>query len=446
MSKDSLTKSIQNAVIDNSDGKALGRRCMLLGNYLSNIILNAISGTYFTGLLLAMGADDFYIGCTTTTITLCGCAQFAAPLLLERFTKRKKLLIICKALYYLLKVGGLGIIPILPLGHGSILTVFMITLIIGNLLNSLSEPGISVWHMQNITADKRDGFFTLLNTGQKVLTAISTFALGKLLDFFEEGQYTIGNISPTVSAMLIIRIFALVLGGIEIYLYTKIGEEAYPGEKNSKINFFLLLKPLKNKIFLLTVFPYLIWSFVAGIIGNYFNIYLINIAEMSYTYMSLANTFSIPVILLCTPLWLKLLERFKWYRILPIAFIGFSISYLSNAFITKNSQSVYFVVMLFCNVFQPCITTIFAYIPYVNMPNSEQTVYFSFCTLVRMLLSFMGNAFGTVFMKITQNVSVDLLGMNMLNYQYINIVQFAFTLSCAIFTYLIVRKLPNKLL
>ena len=47
--------SLTDTFFENSDGRARGRRCAILIAYLSAVVTNLTAGTYFTGLMLAMG-------------------------------------------------------------------------------------------------------------------------------------------------------------------------------------------------------------------------------------------------------------------------------------------------------------------------------------------------------------------------------------------------------
>ncbi|MEG0768097.1 MAG: hypothetical protein RR482_10300, partial [Clostridia bacterium] len=68
-------------------------RARLLGlNYTSGILTNLIGGTFFTGLLLYMKASDSFIGAMSMVSVAANMLQIFAPILLERFPKRRRIL------------------------------------------------------------------------------------------------------------------------------------------------------------------------------------------------------------------------------------------------------------------------------------------------------------------------------------------------------------------
>ena len=118
---------VSSVMFDNSDGAARLRRNQLMYNWLEAIITTITTGTYFTGLMLYFDADEQYISIITSLISLCGIAQLLSPMLLEKFEKRKTLLISLKSIYFVLNVAIIMLIPIMPISRGGILTAFFIT-------------------------------------------------------------------------------------------------------------------------------------------------------------------------------------------------------------------------------------------------------------------------------------------------------------------------------
>ena len=72
MSHNPLFSVVREALIDNSDALAPDRRRYLAASWFDSIVTSLISGIYFTGLLLAAGADDIFIGYVQMATTFCG--------------------------------------------------------------------------------------------------------------------------------------------------------------------------------------------------------------------------------------------------------------------------------------------------------------------------------------------------------------------------------------
>ena len=76
------------------------------------------SGTFYTVLLIAMGASDAFFGYIAMAGTLSTVAQFPAPLFWERLRKRKSLLVCLSILTTILGYLVLPCIVVLPISSG----------------------------------------------------------------------------------------------------------------------------------------------------------------------------------------------------------------------------------------------------------------------------------------------------------------------------------------
>ena len=79
--------------------------------------------------------------------------------------------------------------------------------------------------------------------------------------------------------------------------------------------------------------------------------------------------------------------------------------------------------MIFYKTFASCITLIFAFLPYVNMPKNYQTAYLNIFTICGTLATFGGALFGNIFMSHTEELTLNIFGITLVNYQYLNLVQ-----------------------
>ena len=86
------------------DEMTLSRRNIMFSNYTGGVVNNLIGGNFFTGLLILMNADDSFMGLITMAALLGNLIQVLSPLLLERFKRRKRLLIISRGLIYLFNI------------------------------------------------------------------------------------------------------------------------------------------------------------------------------------------------------------------------------------------------------------------------------------------------------------------------------------------------------
>ena len=437
---------VHEAIIENSDGRARGRRGLLAGTLCSNFFSHLISGTYFTSLMLAMDADDVYIGYISMLITTCGFFQMFAPLFLEKLQRRKTLLLVMRGVQNFLNIVVVGIIPLMPWPKETILTVFMITVFLVYVLNALGSPGYSGWHIQSLPYEKRVNYWTIQNMSTSLLGVSIAYIAGVFLDFFENNAISFGGMTPTITALILMRIVAVVTAALEIFFYSWIGEYPYEKEQNAKDNsgFRMLWKPIMNKGYMQTVSVQFLWTFITAIIGPYFSVYVIDEVKMSYSFIALGGVISTPIILIVTPIWGKLLQRKNWIRLMGFGMAGYSLAYFFNMLITSSTQMLYPIAIIICYIFSPCITIAMGQLNYLKLPQQNITTYLSLFSILNQGVSLLGTFLGTQFIALTENMVIEIFGFRMINKQYINMIQMCGILLLVLYVFHLDRRIRKE--
>ena len=266
---------------------------LLTYNYTANVVANLIGGSFFTGLLLLMNADDSFIGSMTMIATAANMLQLFAPLLLERFARRKRLLLTLRLVMQVFNVLLIGLIPIFPAARQARLAMVAVSVLIVNVLNAFMAPGLTVWHIQSIPGEVRKPFFSLIT-----MTVGAIVALANLLGSFVVDAFKAGGLEYW--GLLTLRLVAFGLVLFEFFQLSRVSE--YPYEKAAeKLHVrTLLLEPFKNKLYLRTVLVVFLWNVTANIPGSYYTVYLLKNVGVSYTYITTVNLINVPVVLLLT--------------------------------------------------------------------------------------------------------------------------------------------------
>jgi len=414
------------ALIENGDGRASDRRARLYSSYFSSIAGSMVSGMYFTGLLVKLDASDEYIAYINMIISASTFIQMLAPFLMERFSKRKNLLLTLKAITWFLNIVFIAAIPFLPVSKMTQLALFMLTVIAIYTLSALTAPGLGIWQMQCLPHSKRADYFSVSSLTSSLINLPTSFLVALLLDTVNEANITLGTFPPELLGFYILRIFAVIAAVFEMKFLLRMKEYPYeeennPKERKNSLSLFIL--PLKNRAFMQTIAIMVLYNFAAGIIGQYYTIYCLDIVNLSYTYLNFSSMVCMPITLIMTPIWAKLINRFGWFKMLVFGISGYTLAILSNAFVTTTTQYVYILVSCFCAMFGPCTSINFSNIPYMKMPSSNQTVYLSFSTVITSLGLILGNLVGLPLFRVTDGIVLRLFGFDMLNYQYICILQ-----------------------
>ena len=440
-----LTGVIKDVFFENSDGKAKNRRLCILYTCFTGIFTTIIMGTYLTGLMIEMGADDDFINLSSALTSVCSIAQLIAPMIFERKSFRKSILIAMRAVYQFMNILLIAIIPLLPIPKSLKLFLFMMVIVALNLINSVSLPGISIWQMQSIPDGKHSNYFTASSICAHVSTVLSGVIAGNLVDGFTAGGVSIAGLSPKMCAFLALRLIALVFCIFEIICMIKMTEEPYDVEREKrKLNLSLLIEPIKNASFMKTVLIYVSFHFASGIVGQYFNIYLIEIVKVPYTLFSYGLIISMPFYLVMIPIFSRLVNKYTWNKVLPFLIFGTGCAYIFNMLITLESLYFYHFVMVVYYMFTPSVMVVFSYLPYTNMPNENRTSYISFFTISGLIALFLGTLFGMLFMNITDGLVIEIFGKEFVNYQYLNLLQFGLFIASAVYTLVVGKSFAKK--
>ena len=405
-------ETITDLYFDNTDGCARDRRALLGSGYLTTLAQAITTGTFFTALLIAMGASETYIGYVTMVTTLCMVVQFPAPLFWEKRQSRKGLILGLGAIGDFLMYLGLPCTALLPLGTEWKLGLYMALTLISGVLNQFCLPARNAWIMQSIPFSKRVSYSSLTSMVHTVINVVSVFLAGLLVDGIEETVRPFGMLSPTLFAIFLLRIFAYAVSVISMmWMAFRVTEFPYSIEDGETVQISVLLEPMKNRPFFRIVLIPCLWAMIGGMIGNYFSLHLIENVKMSYTVISSASFISTPMILLITPIWTGILKQHDWIKTLSLAMLGYCLAYCCNVLISEKTPYFYFIAIIVGHLFSPCITMVSNNLIYVHMPEENRTAYFAFYSLLTTVFTFLGQAFGTWFVTIMTSVQFDFFGI-----------------------------------
>lgn len=244
------------------------RACLVISNYTTNIVANLIGGSFYTGLLLLMDADDSFIGTMSMIGVAANMAQMFAPLLLERFTQRKKLLMTVRAITMVINILVVGLIPLAPVPHQAQLTMLGICVAVVNFAGSLISPGLSIWHIQSVPPRVRTSYFSLVTMTVGPIVAICNLGGSAIVDMFKARGNEYGG-------LMALRIIALALYVVDFCMYAHIKEYPYEnaGSKFTLRDLFTL--PFKNKLYLRSIAVVFLWNVTYNIPGSYYIVYLL---------------------------------------------------------------------------------------------------------------------------------------------------------------------------
>ena len=409
-------------------------------NILSNIIVSMKDGNCWTALLLiiAFGDDaarDSFVGTLSIITTACSLVPMFSTLVLERFARRKPLVLTAHIIAIINNVVFVGLVPVLFPDEAVQLKLTICACILGfnTLMGSLISPASSAWTMQNLPEQFRGGYFATNNLVCSIVNAVAGLAVARVVDRFGMGNLTM---------LLVLRFCTLILYAFDVIIYFRLPERPYEGSRQIRLKDIFTL-PFKTKVYLPTVFIPFLWNMAVNMMGSYFSIYLLNDLHLSFSFISIIIMFNIPITILLTPVWKRIFNKFGWFKTMAFAMLIYSMRFPMQGFVTASTRWLYPVEQGWTMVFGLGINIINSGIAYINLPEENRTVYLAFYSTVNTLASLIGAALSKAFIMRTQNVHIKLFGLDFCNKQLLSFVIFAIIL-CAVFAALVIIKKTKK--
>lgn len=419
--------------LNRTEETAVSRRNITASNYTAGVVNNLIGGNFFTGLLLLMNADDSFMGLVTMMGFIGNLLQVLSPLLLERFQSRKTLLIISRSIIYFFNIIIISVIPLMGFTNGIKLMLILVVILLVNLINAVTSSGFAVWHIKSIPENVRANYFSFFTVTNGIIIYTVIFAFSRIVDYFKMS----GN---EMAGLYIIRAIALLLCIVDIFFLYKIKE--YPNQSSgTNMNLInILLNPFKEKKYLITVFIACLWNFSANIPGPYFTIYMLKDLKVSYSFLNIINMFNIPILIFLTPLWRKRIDTTSWFKTLYFSMGLFLLNYICLSLVTKDTLMLYPIAVIFSFLVAPGINLVFSNIPFINIPDKDQTNYIGFFSAMNNLAALLGVLTGKEFIQRTEGMTIYMLGIQMQNKQYILILTAIVMLLAVVLIYILQRK------
>ncbi len=397
-----------------------------------------IGGNFLIGLMLYLDASDTWLAAATMSLTVGNLMQVFAPLVLERFTRTKRPLIIVRIATEIANILLIGMIPFLPLSDELKVMLIVVCIAIVSVTFGLFSPGYAVWHINLIPMDRRISYFSILQFVGVLITNPITLVASKALDIFQ-------SIGKSLMGFSVLRVIAAGFCVMDIIMLLKLPEKEEKKHPDQiKDGFFqLFLQPFCNKKFLWCMVIAFLWSFLCALPGPYFLKYQLNDLHTEYSYLTLLSTLSIPVTLLLTPLWKKVIEKLTWQRVLFLAFLFQAVPYGLYAFLSADTPAVYPAGVFLSAACSPLSSVTISMMPFACMPQYRQSSYMGTYSTMTTLAGLLATSASAWFITRTAGNNLWILGIEMKNAQYWMLLITAGLVVGAIIMFLLRKKLTR---
>lgn len=354
------------------DPESENRKRLVKFNLSSAIINNLIGGNFFTGLLLLLQADDSFIGLINIIIFSCNMMQLFTPYILERFEKRKRMLILLRIVIHSLNIVVVGLVPLFPGSVAARLSIMVLVQVLINGINAFSAPAMTVWHIAHVPQEVRVSYFSTVSLINGTFVAVLNLLAARLADSFR-------NSPIALLGLELLRVLAIAVAVYDIWTLSRI--EELPRAKTQKVKLLeMLLRPWKKKVYLRTVLITVIWQMAVNLPGAYYSVYLLKEVHFSYSYITAISLMNLFVLSLVMPIWRRFYTKYKWLLPLSMAIMLHALHYVILSFVSEKTVFLYPIGMLWAFVCSAGVNLGFSGLAYINLPEENQTLYLGFYT------------------------------------------------------------------
>lgn len=381
-------------------------RCVMLASAII-VAINSWLTTdiFYTSFLMIYGIDLVNIGIITFIPYIASCFGIFSPSLLERFPKRRWLLVGGKLLYYTLNILGITLVPVIVTEPGTRVVCLAVIIFLANLINALIGSGFSIWHLNFIPESIRADFFLKQSTISSFIGIGISLISGVIADALSASPY-----ANTI--IILLRYVAFGLALIDVVVLSLPKEYPYPRSHARPRFKDIVTMPLSSKPFMLTMLVIVMHTFFQNVPASFVNYYLLNNVGVRFTYINAINMVYPFTLLLLQPIARRLINRFGWFKVLSVSMLLHAPSWIAYACVTGgNYMWLFTATRLFQHVIGVCLNTAYSNIAYVNLPPKDQTNYFSFYQLAVNVTSLIAMMLGTGLVALIGDWTPVILGI-----------------------------------
>jgi len=315
------------------------RMLYLLEAALEYFILLMVTGAYLAKITSSMGMSDTVTGILASFLSLgCGFQLFAVFLANKRPVKRwVTILHLVNESFFALTY----LVPFLKIPQGARITVFIVLLLIGHIINNIVNAPKTNWFM-SLVDDHHRGRFT---ANKEMLSLIGgmvfNFAMGSIIDRFEVA----GNLNGALFTCGI-TIFGLMM----LHSATMIFSKEKPAEEKEKIPTDKMLSDLvRDKDLFKVIVVAVLWSVVNYSSTPFYGSYQVKELGFSMTFISVLSAIAAVVRTIFSRPMGKFADKYSFANMLNICFGIMLAGYIVNVFTVPENGKVLFLIYYILN-------------------------------------------------------------------------------------------------
>lgn len=392
-------------IYSTSNDEAKGR-LISLGSALMTAFYNVfITGVFYTGFLSMYGISITGVGIVTFIPYIASCFSVFSSAILERFKKRKWIVLGSKIYFYAMYIIATTLMPQFVTDPDARLVWFVIILFLAYSVNALFSPGLTTWFYRFYPADnhRRTRYIVLNQTFSSIMSS-AVLLLSSVLTDAVQGSPMQDQI------ILILRYLAFVLVLVDVGMQACAKEYPYPEAPKLRLTQIFTL-PFKYRKFLFCMLLMFVWNFNSNLNNGIWNFHLLNHLGFTYTLLNSMSVAYTVILLLTQNTWKKILRRFSWIKTFGLSVLIFVPTEFLMFSIQPGMVGLYVFAALIQQFISVGLNFSYSNILYMNLPEENSTAHIAFNTIGCNLFAFLGMITGTWVSSLTGDTPIMFLGV-----------------------------------
>lgn len=266
-------------------------------------------------------------------------------------------------------------------------------LLIAHGCNAFGNAGWFVWHKKLLPEQVRTSYFSFSLAITGALNSVIQILAALLADALKAS----GN---ELKGMIIVRLSALIFATVDMICLARIKEYPYEAVTSHTRPLDVFILPFQHKRYLKTVVLKMSYNLIAGLTSSFTSVFLLQSVGISYTYIYIIGALYGVFLILCTPIWKKILLHTNMFTTLAISIFCYAPPHFLYALLTPNNYIwLYPALMCLMHWGAVGINLAIAEMPYVNMPSDHEECYASFHVVGTNFMALLGLMLGTLFVS-----------------------------------------------
>jgi len=394
------------------DDKSKGRVIALSSSLLTTFYNVFITGIFYTGFLSMYGMSITDTGILTFIPFLATLLSVFSPKILAHFPRRKEILLVSKIIFYVFYIILTTVMPQFVEAPDARLKWFIVILAVGYGFYALFSGGFTTWFYNFYPDDneKRTRYLSFSQIFASIMSSVVLLVSSLITDALSN--------SPFQDQLILgFRYFAFILVFFDVYIQSKAVEYPYQESTNIKlIEIFTI--PFRHKKFLACMVMMFIWNYIANLNNGLWSFHLLNHMNFSYTLINIMSVLYTVILVLLSPMWRKVLQRYSWIKTFGIAVLLWVPTEFLFFFMTPDRGFMYVPLCIIQHVMGVGLNLAYANILYMNLPSENSTACITFNTIGCNIGAFLGLMTGTFISSVTGDNTVYMLGMDVYSVQF----------------------------